>query len=61
MVLYLHGLPKAIAPKEQTHVPVFLWAPEGSSDVNYEETFKLKDDPFTHIRYKRHIIKIDRG
>lgn len=26
--LYLHGAPYAIAPDEQTHVPMMLWAPE---------------------------------
>lgn len=46
--VFLHGLPKAIAPEAQTHVPVFLWAPEGSSDVSYEETLALKDNPYTH-------------
>ena len=56
--VYLHGLPKAIAPKEQTHVPVFLWAPEGSSDVNYEETFKLKDEPFTHYDISDTLLRL---
>ena len=46
--VFLHGLPKAIAPKAQTHVPVFLWAPEGSSDVSYKETLALKDNAYTH-------------
>jgi lipid A ethanolaminephosphotransferase len=23
--MYLHGLPYAMAPKEQTHVPIVLW------------------------------------
>src|SRR5919206_174076 len=29
--LYLHGLPYAMAPREQTHVPMLLWpaTPEG--------------------------------
>lgn len=26
--LYLHGAPYAIAPREQTHVPMLLWAPD---------------------------------
>ena len=56
--VYLHGLPKAIAPKEQTHVPVFLWAPEGSSDVSYEETFKLKDEPFTHYDISDTLLRL---
>ncbi len=27
--LYLHGMPYAMAPREQTHVPMILWVPEG--------------------------------
>ena len=27
--LYLHGLPYALAPREQTHVPMLLWLSEG--------------------------------
>jgi len=29
--LYLHGLPYSVAPAEQTHVPMILWLPEGST------------------------------
>lgn len=29
--LYLHGMPYAIAPREQTHVPMILWVPEGGA------------------------------
>jgi lipid A ethanolaminephosphotransferase len=28
--LYLHGLPYAVAPREQTHVPMLLWLPAQS-------------------------------
>ncbi|MFG6414869.1 phosphoethanolamine transferase [Roseateles sp. DC23W] len=27
--LYLHGMPYAMAPREQTHVPMILWVPDG--------------------------------
>ena len=27
--LYLHGIPYALAPREQTHVPMLLWLSEG--------------------------------
>ena len=30
--LYLHGLPYAIAPKEQTHVPMVMWLSPGFTD-----------------------------
>jgi lipid A ethanolaminephosphotransferase len=56
--IYLHGLPKAIAPKEQTHVPVFLWAPEGSSDVDYEATFTLKDEAYTHYDISDTLLRL---
>jgi lipid A ethanolaminephosphotransferase len=26
--MYLHGLPYVIAPRSQTHVPLFIWAPD---------------------------------
>ncbi|HEY0956944.1 MAG TPA: phosphoethanolamine--lipid A transferase [Roseateles sp.] len=29
--LYLHGMPYAMAPREQTHVPMILWVPEGGA------------------------------
>lgn len=29
--LYLHGMPYAVAPREQTHVPLILWLPEASA------------------------------
>ena len=34
--LFLHGVPYAIAPKEQTHVPMFLWL-----SPNYARSFGL--------------------
>ena len=32
--LFLHGMPYAVAPKEQTHVPMILWVPEGLSLIH---------------------------
>ena len=29
--LYLHGMPYAIAPQEQLHVPMFWWLPAGTA------------------------------
>jgi lipid A ethanolaminephosphotransferase len=29
--LYLHGMPYAVAPREQTHVPLLLWQSEGAA------------------------------
>jgi lipid A ethanolaminephosphotransferase len=49
--LYLHGMPYAMAPREQTHVPMILWLPEGSA---LDSTLKpgclqgLRDRPVSH-------------
>lgn len=49
--LYLHGLPYAMAPTEQTHVPMILWLPE---DGALASTLKpgclagLRDKPASH-------------
>ncbi|HKX43914.1 MAG TPA: sulfatase-like hydrolase/transferase, partial [Burkholderiaceae bacterium] len=32
--LYLHGLPYAVAPREQTHVPMIAWLPAGPRAVS---------------------------
>lgn len=49
--LYLHGMPYAIAPKEQTHVPFFLWL---SQDFETENSIdrsclkKISNDSYSH-------------
>jgi len=49
--LYLHGMPYAMAPAEQTHVPMVLWVPEGGA---LAESLKpgclaaLRDKPASH-------------
>ena len=49
--LYLHGMPYAMAPKEQTHVPMVLWVPE---DGGLAASLKpgclatLRDKPASH-------------
>ena len=45
--LYLHGLPSSIAPKEQTHIPLIIWAGK-NSDIDYPKTRLLKDQPHSH-------------
>src|SRR3546814_21131073 len=30
--LYLHGMPYAFAPEEQTHIPFVMWSPELNAD-----------------------------
>jgi lipid A ethanolaminephosphotransferase len=41
--LYLHGLPYAVAPIEQKHVPMLLWAPQPSPCLRTR-----LDAPLTH-------------
>lgn len=49
--LYLHGLPYAMAPRTQTHVPLLLWVPAGAG---LAATLKpgclpaLRDQPTSH-------------
>lgn len=40
--LYLHGMPYAIAPKEQTHVPFFFWLSSDFERVNSIDSACLK-------------------
>jgi lipid A ethanolaminephosphotransferase len=49
--LYLHGLPYALAPREQTHVPMLLWmAPQTKADdhLSAQCLRGLLDVPLTH-------------
>jgi lipid A ethanolaminephosphotransferase len=49
--LYLHGMPYAMAPREQTHVPMILWLPEGSALAGSLKPgclAGLRDQPASH-------------
>lgn len=49
--LYLHGMPYAVAPKEQTHVPAILWLPEASAGAQGVQRACLAarlDQPLSH-------------
>jgi lipid A ethanolaminephosphotransferase len=49
--LYLHGMPYAIAPKEQTQVPFFLWFSRDFEKANAIDSTclrKISDAPYTH-------------
>lgn len=49
--LYLHGMPYAMAPDEQTHVPMILWLPEGqpmASALKPGCLVGLRDKPASH-------------
>ncbi len=49
--LYLHGMPYALAPDEQTHVPMVLWLPEGgalAASLKPGCLQALRDKPASH-------------
>jgi len=47
--LYLHGLPYAIAPDEQTHVPMVLWLSQGYRQrIDMHCMRGQTDQPFSH-------------
>ncbi len=49
--LFLHGMPYAIAPAEQTHVPMILWVPEGgalAASLKPGCLQRLRDKPASH-------------
>jgi len=49
--LYLHGMPYAIAPKEQTHVPFFLWLSqdfEAANSIDRSCLKKISNDSYSH-------------
>ena len=45
---YLHGLPKAIAPEAQLHVPAILWIGGRYHEVDVPALRKKSAQPFTH-------------
>lgn len=47
--LYLHGIPYKIAPKHQTHIPMFIWMSDVSkNNLDYECLISIKHDKFSH-------------
>jgi len=46
--LYLHGMPKLIAPDTQVRVPVVLWFGKNFDDVDLPALRKKRDTRFTH-------------
>lgn len=46
--IYLHGLPKAIAPAAQLHVPAIMWFGKNFHDVNFNMLRTKTDTRFTH-------------
>jgi lipid A ethanolaminephosphotransferase len=49
--LYLHGIPYALAPREQTHVPMLLWLSEGLRrrlDIDMDCLKARQREPLSH-------------
>lgn len=46
--IYLHGMPKAIAPEPQLHVPAILWFGENFDEIDRAALAKKRSQPFTH-------------
>lgn len=46
--VYLHGLPPAIAPDAQVHVPAIMWLGSGFNDVDFAALRRKRDARFTH-------------
>ncbi|NJD33760.1 MAG: phosphoethanolamine--lipid A transferase [Betaproteobacteria bacterium] len=46
--VYLHGLPRAIAPEAQLHVPAVMWFGGGYDQVDVAALRKKSDTRFTH-------------
>jgi lipid A ethanolaminephosphotransferase len=45
---YLHGLPYAFAPEEQTHIPMIYWADSQQTDFNTNCLSNLVNEAITH-------------
>jgi lipid A ethanolaminephosphotransferase len=46
--LYLHGMPYALAPTEQTHVPLLLWQNDAQASSNVECLQAVSSEPISH-------------
>lgn len=49
--IYLHGLPYALAPKEQTQVPMFFWASEKFYKMNHIDRDALESMSSSHLSH----------
>lgn len=46
--VYLHGLPRAIAPDSQVHVPAILWFGSGFDELDLSALMRKRHQRFTH-------------
>ena len=59
--LYLHGAPYAIAPDEQTHVPMLLWASEGFAarrGLDLDCVRRGADRPLSHDHFFHSVLAL---
>jgi len=54
--VYLHGMPYAIAPEAQTHVPFIVWASK-NSDINVDGLKAMSNEPLTHDAFSRVLLE----
>ncbi|MEJ2469781.1 MAG: phosphoethanolamine--lipid A transferase [Desulfuromonadales bacterium] len=59
--LYLHGLPYALAPEEQTHVPMIFWATEKfftDEQINRQALVNARQQSYSHDNLFHSILDI---
>jgi len=54
--VYLHGLPLAIAPREQTHIPAIMWYGPSNDDVDLAALRKKRTQAFTHAHVAHTVL-----
>ena len=55
---YLHGLPYAFAPKEQTHIPMIYWTDPAQTDFDLNCLNSLSESPITHDNFFDTLLSI---
>lgn len=46
--VYLHGLPYAFAPQEQTHIPMLFWKSKNQESINLPCLDNISNQPYSH-------------
>jgi lipid A ethanolaminephosphotransferase len=46
--IYLHGMPRSIAPDSQLHVPAVIWFGKSFNDIDLSALMKKRKAPLTH-------------
>ena len=57
--VYLHGMPKLIAPDAQTHIPMIIWLGDKiRSEINQDTLAQKTNNPYTHANLVHTLIGI---